>query len=383
MTTTTTTTTRQPLIKPCADVDPPCVGLLGESLSGNFSFVFDTTYYNSFIKKITYSTNNYNTDSASISGYFQVSNYQCDFLPENYIYMETNSVAVSDLNLSGRYVSMSFDMERQNVSSYSPKICNVNVDFSFSKKEYDYKTIFKYKNDIYGIQYFLLKEDLDLDFYNYKFVDGEVLVKTLDGNTNTLKDTFPIPFSKFTLFPNLYNEMLTGIKDMELFFDTLMFVTSNYIVFEKLLYSFESNNLSTDPTNSYILGLSSLSSTYCDIWYFENTNTVLTFLMREKYKESKLILIPKVYKLDLVNNNFFEVVIENTSLLNSLTSLDIIKYETPVVTFDNFRKNFNIGSLIFNNIDDMNVLSINVDYDSEKLIVKDFKVISPVDYKND
>jgi hypothetical protein len=325
------------------------VGLLGESLSGAFSFIFDTANYDSFIKNISYTPNNYDTNVSSLSAYYQISNYQCDFDRKQYTYIDTNPYYVSALNLSGRYVQMFFDIRRDAITSVSPRIYDADVDFSYTKKEYDYKTIYKYKNDIYGFEYTLLKEDLELDLYNYKNIDGDVLVKTLKGKVITLEELLPTTFDKYKNIENLYSQMVSGIKDMELFFDTLMFITSGYVVFEKLIYSYSSDVMSVDQTNSYFLDLNALSARYSDIWFFEQENFVLTFLFKDEYISNRLVFTPMVYKLDFVNNKFFEIEVENKEKFYELSALDIDAFETPVVTFDNYRSNFNIGSLVYKN----------------------------------
>lgn len=361
------------------------VGLLGDTLSGDFSFVFDTANSDSFIKKISYETNDYDVNVSHLSAYFQISNYQCDFQFENSILMTENPYYVSALNLSGRYVKMFFDIGRDDNSSLSPRVYDVDVDFAYTKKEYDYKTTHKFKSDIYGFEYALLKEDLDLDLYNYKTVDGEILVKTLDRKIETLDSILPSAYKNYKIYPNLYSEMLTGIQDLELFFDTLMFVTSNYVIYEKINYNFESEVLSINPTNTHILTLSSLSSTYSDVWFFESDNYFLTFLGQEQQISSppSKVLFPKVYRSELSNDTFTEVEVENLELLNGLTSVDVSRFEIPVVTFDAYRNMFNMGTMAYYDkgaAEDFNIISINMEYYDETLHIKDYNVISSVDF---
>jgi len=350
------------------------IGLNGSSLSGSFSFVFDTTHYDSFIKKIEYSTNSFPTSSQSVSGYFQVTNYQCDFNPSQYIPLTSTPYYVSALNLSGRYVLMHFDLERTYLSALSPRVYDFNVDFSYNKKEYEYNSIYKLASDIYGFEYALLKPDLDVDLYTYHFTDGEMFIKDFNGKVETLSDSLTSTFTQYSTNPTLYSQMTTGVFDFECFFDTLMFVTSNFVVFEKLNYSFESNELTTDPTNSRVLNLTALSSLYGDIWLFENESKVLTFMLDEN------TYYPKIFNMDVVNSNFYEVSVNNKNILDELSAVDIVTIEKPVISYDGYRKVFNIGALFLNSDNEANILSINLDYRPNNCTIRDYSVISSVDY---
>jgi len=366
------------------DILNSAIGLLGDSLAGSAIFVLDTQHHNSHIRKINYIANNYDEINASLKCYYSISNYKCSF--SNYTEMLANEEDLETNNISGRYVSLIVEIERDTNEIFSPRIFEFNVDFSYDELDYNYKSIYKLKSDIFGFEYALLKRRSDVDNYTYKNLMGEVVVKDLSDKLIPLSEFISSSYSKYkffdSIYPNMFHEMMSGVKDFEVFYDTLVFITESYVIYEKSVFNYSDNLFSIDDTKFRVINLKQLNSVYCDVWFFENTNKVLTFIMQSLGDAGALIPSPKCFNLNLLNGVFNEIEIENIAILNELVDLNIKTFEVPVVTYDAFRNNFNMGMVFYNNQDEFYILSMNLQYEMEKIILKNFDVITPVDYSD-
>jgi hypothetical protein len=357
------------------------IGLTSDFLNGSASFIIDTQNYDAFIKTIDYSSNFCEPLSSSIKYSYQVSNYSCDFDDSGYTEFENKPEQV---DAYGRYVKILFEFSRDSIEVISPRVMECNVNFEYNKLEYKYNDIYKLKYDIYGYQYALIKPKLDLDIYNYKFVDGKVIVKNLYGDIITLRELIPNSYKKYeindVIHPNLYTEMISGIKDIEIFYDTMMFITSSYVVIEKSIFNYDNSEFSIDETFFKYINLNDLNLFYSDVWFFEKSNEVLMFFVEKKNENNNLIPTPVCYKLNLVTGEFFKFNIFDLNKINTLSSFNIKTLEAPVLTYDNLNNNFNMGVLVYNENSEFNILSIDIKYDLKDLFFDSYSLISPVDY---
>lgn len=357
------------------------VGLTTDSLLGSAIFVVDTRKNNAFIQNIRYNSSNFASLSANIQAFRALSNYECSFGP--YIAMPNNPQTIGSF---GRYVKLLFTFSRNSSAVPSPRVYDVDVNFIYNQFDYTYKSIYKIKSDIFGFEYALLKPQDYIDSYNHRILDGEVIVKTLTDKNITLSEFIPDSYLKYQYYnenyPDMFYEMSSGVKDIEVFYDTLMFITSSYVIFEKATYNFEDNVFSIDDTGFRVIGLKELNAIYGDVWFFEDKNSVLTFIMQKAGNVGEITPLPKCFRLDVMTGKFEDLEILNLSSLSAIQSLAIRDIEMPVVTYDSFRNNFNLGVAFYNTSDEFHILSMNLEYDLEKLRVKGFDVISPVDYSN-
>lgn len=352
------------------------VGLTGDFLEGSASFVIDTKQHNSFITSVDYSTVFCDQLNSNIKASYQVSNFKCDFR-EPFTEIITSPQTVEQ---SGRYVKFLFEIERDSVDDISPRVIDFNVKFIFNKKEYDYNTIYKLKSDIFGLQYALMKPKLDIDLYNYKFVDGDILVKDVYKNVIPLNQLIPETYNKYkineTILPNAYNQMISAVKDFELFYDTFMFVTEDYLLFEKTIFDYNQNKILIDETFFKYITLTQNNLIYSDVWFFEKLNQVLIF----NIKLENNIIIPVCYWINIITGDFKEIEIDNLTKMETLNYIQIDRIETPVLTYDSLNNNFNMGMIIYDTNNQFNLLSIDLKYDFNKLNLDQFNLINQVDY---
>lgn len=356
------------------------VGLYGETLGGSALFVVDTRHMDSLIKTASYLSNDFDPLSASLKCSYMVSNYLCD-LNDPYYFTEIAPNPL-DVGISGRYVAFLVEISRVSAEVYSPRVWDMTVDFSYPQKEYDYRTIYKMKSDIFGFEYALLKDSVDLDQYNYKFLSGQIYAKTLSDKVVTLSSLIPSSYTKYqqhsAIYPDLYEQMLSGILDFELFYDTFLFVTSSYLVFEKTLFNYEENEFSLDDAGFRVLNLSESGLVYSDVWFFENQNEVLVFLMGTQTVEEGVYYPQlKCYKVGIKNGQFKELTVNHQEALSGIT---FARFEIPVVTYDAIRSDFNVSMVFYGEENDFNIMSCNLNYDFTTLDMDAVNIIKPVDY---
>ena len=353
------------------------VGLYGDYLTGSAMFIFDTKHENSYIDTINYKVNNFNPSQASFMCFCDVGDYPCNLFKVNNLPF-TNGQTVGRY---GRYVGIKINITRNSTAVYSPRIYEFDIDFEYEKTEYEYRHIYKLKADIFRNQYTLLKDKVELDQYNYWFLGGNILVKTLTDKTVPLQEFVPSSFTKYSYkedeYPNLYTEMISGVRDFDVFFDTFMFITSNYVVFEKGMFNYEENSFKFVETDFHILNLSEINVNFADTWYFESKNEVLVFLL----KNGSTPKLPelKVYKIVLSTGRFKEIEVRNTELLQDVESLSLNEIEKPVVTFDGLNNMFNVGMVCYNGEKEFHILSLDLEYNGEFLNITNIEAINPVD----
>ncbi len=364
------------------------IGLFGEQLSGSAVYIIDTQKVGSYLANISYTTNDYDPLSSSITCKYSWSDYLCEFERMEAYQFITMADKSEAIGVSGRYCYFFFEIKRNDTDVISPRIYDIKLDFEFDVPQYQHRMIYKMKTDIFGLEYSLLKDDLDLDHYNYKFVDGKIVVKRIGGELTPLSSFIPKEFVKYKnyenkgKYPNLYGQMASGIRDFEVFYDVLMFITEKYIVIEKGLYDYDTISFDVDSTIFKVINLDEINSLYSDVWFFEKNNEVYIFLIQEIKNTPKISLQPICYKLNILSGKLEKVLIENTESINDLGNLNISKYEVPVLTYDSMNSMFNMGMVFYDKDDKYHILSMDIKKYLTKLEIGKIEVISPVDYTN-
>ena len=212
-------------------------------------------------------------------------------------------------------------------------------------------------SDIFGNQYGLYKNIKNLDPYSSKQTFGDLWVRknsqfvspasqSLSGVINTYYNT------------SIFDELTgTGIKKMDVFFDTLYIETSGAILLEDLKYDYETDNIYSITDNARFLSLAmpvspslsrEISGANLNSYTFAKAGETW-FFPEEKYVIVSVcglqnnILTPALYKLDLNTKNFikiFPISSDDINSINTLTSLSIFQIESPILTYDPIKKEF-------------------------------------------
>ncbi|NBW33462.1 MAG: hypothetical protein EBR30_00105 [Cytophagia bacterium] len=185
------------------------------------------------------------------------------------------------------------------------------------------KELYSWHADVYGNQYALYKPTLSArTIYEMQNSYGTVWVKTADNTVYEAVDALSAIYSRYSAQPTIYNQLTSNnIKNIEVFFDTLVIELSGYVLFEKITFDYDtatidtgdvqylyldlSTNVSTRLLSSLSLTGVSLNSTakpyYGGIWFDEPSKKFTTCLLLSTGFSSGLsgIIVPVLYEYDI------------------------------------------------------------------------------------
>lgn len=214
--------------------------------------------------------------------------------------------------------------------------------------------------DIFGNQYGLYKDIKDIEPVHRKDIPGEIWVR------NNAQFVSPAYISLANVFDtykgiNLINELTgTGIQKIDMFFDTLMIQTSGTIIFEKLNYDYVTDNIFslTDESRYLSLAIPVTASfdrefSNLDLYNFAKAGETW-FLPNEKIiyltvcglKNFTLFLLPELYSYNINTlslTKIFPFVQEDITIIQQLSSLRIVSFDAPVISYNTSTKQFIIG----------------------------------------
>lgn len=190
------------------------------------------------------------------------------------------------------------------------------------------KELYSWHADVFGNQYTLYKPtSANRTIYNLQNSYGELWVKLADNSIYKAPDALSAIYAKYSAQPTIYNQ-LTGnsIKNIEVFFDTLILELNGYILFEKIKFDYTDVSITNTEVQYLNLDVSStlpsrvLSSTsltgvtvnstakpyYGGIWYNEPAKKFVTCLILSAglvtgSPSASGIIVPVLYEYDLNN----------------------------------------------------------------------------------
>lgn len=215
-----------------------------------------------------------------------------------------------------------------------------NIDNWYAQLPALNKKVWQWKCDIFGNQYSLLKTlSSGESMYDKKVKSGDLWVRNTNNFVNpasTLLNDLFVNFSN-TVYPNLTSEIY-NIKDFDVWYDTIMLRTPNYLIFNKINLDYETGNLSFDINNSHILNLTSNGDNkFAGTWFFEKEKSVTLAILVSTVSA----IYPQLLSLNLDNNNLTYLYNKTDVDTNELSSLSLTYIEDPVFTY-------NVDSLMYN-----------------------------------
>jgi len=245
-------------------------------------------------------------------------------------------------------------------------------------------------SDVFGNQYGLYKNIDNVSPALRKEYFGDLWIRKnnqfVDTATNALSSIIT-PYKNLSL----YNDLTGGyIRNVDVFFDTLMIETSSAIIFEKLNYDYSLSYIygTANSNNVLSLGLPVLASlsrelngdTFTeyaitgDTWFFPSEKKVFLSVIYL----SGGVVYPEIYGLDINTNNFykaFPVLSEDSLDLASLSGVNTI-IGRPVLSYDYDAKEY-VFSTLFTNLSGQNSLIEIIISDNEILELKGATMYTP------
>jgi len=220
-------------------------------------------------------------------------------------------------------------------------------------------TLYHWKVDIFGNQYFLLKDKNITGLYNKKITTGDMWVRNVDGRVSPASAMLSAFYQDCNVLTTPSVSLTGKFKSFDLWYDTLMIQTSSSIVINKIIYDYNTSNIDSLAYNIKTIGLN--DNHLAGTWLFEEPKKVaICTLVSADYGSG--IYYPEVYLLDL---NTFELDKQytgyNNSDINQMSSLQLTSIEAPVFTYNYTQKMYNLAFLGYGLVyGDMVLNTINI-----------------------
>jgi len=239
--------------------------------------------------------------------------------------------------------------------------------------------------DIYNNQYGLYKPTKNTNLTEKKYIPGELWVRKNSQKVFPASTGLSGVFDTYTSI-SLINELTgLGIRHIDTFFDTLYIQTSASVIFEKIIYDYDTDRIFSLIDNARYLSLaqpiftnldrefnlsafntqSNIISIPGETWFFPIEKQVI----QTTCALSGNILIPELYRYDLNNlsiQKIFPLKIEDRVTINELTALNIQKIEAPLITYNASNKQY----IMTVNTTDLNGKNIHIDFKINNSVVQ-------------
>ena len=211
--------------------------------------------------------------------------------------------------------------------------------------------------DVFGNQYALYKQLSAATPINKKFIPGEIWVRKNSQFTSPASISLKNVFDTYTN-TNLINELTgQGVRKIDVFFDTLLVETSGVIIFEKLLYDFNNNNIFSLTDEARYISLAMPVSANLDKEFANINLSGFNFAQAGEtwfFPEEKLItqsicglegsiLTPELYQFNLntlILKKIFPASIDDIITIKQLSSLNFASINSPILSHNSFRKEY-------------------------------------------
>lgn len=221
------------------------------------------------------------------------------------------------------------------------------------------KYVWQWSTDLFGNQYALLKTLSGLSIYEKRQAIGEFWIRNTNNYiqpASTILSGFFDNYAYITQNPPLSDEIYQ-IQNFEIFYDTLLVKTPNYILTNKISFDYDTGSIDFDINNIHVINLQENNNRnkFAGHWFFEFDKSITLALL----VSSISAIYPRLYNLDLDSNDLTIIYNTPTNDTNSLSVLSLTSIEDPLFTYNNATQNYNmvfIGysqnyeSFILNNI---------------------------------
>jgi hypothetical protein len=163
-----------------------------------------------------------------------------------------------------------------------------------------------------------------------------------------LSSTLSAAFISFS--SDVQNEIYNNVIGFDLYYDVLQIETENYLIFEKIAYDYEHNEIIGAANNHSILarGSNTELEKFSTVWFDEGSNKLMVCVMTLHYKLSATnykAIYPTIYTIDINTAQAVQIypsVRDKDLTFNQLSAfslfgkgieLNIVKIEKPTLTY--------------------------------------------------
>lgn len=225
--------------------------------------------------------------------------------------------------------------------------------------------------DVFGNQYGLYKDTKNIVPSERKNIPGEVWVRKNSQRVLPASQALSAVFDTY-LNTTLYNELTgQGIKHLDVFFDTLYIETSGAIIFERLIYEYNTDNILsladearyiplvspvTNNVNKFnaLSAISTVTAKAGETWFFPEQKEVVQSICDLSGNAISFELYR--YNLNsLILRKVFPTKQEDILTINSLSSLNVQSVTSPLLTHNNFKKQY-VASILCKNTNNQDLI---------------------------
>ena len=240
--------------------------------------------------------------------------------------------------------------------------------------------------DIFGNQYSLYKNLDNVLPVNRKSVSGEIWARK---NSQLVEPASKSLLNVFDTYAgtNIINELTgTGVHKIDLFFDTLLIETSGSIIFEKINYDYNTDNIFSVADEARYISLAmpvlanfdkEFSNTSLSSYNFAKAGETWFFPEKKEVTQSicgliNNIITPELYRLDIntqILKKIFPTTADDIITINSLSSLGLTSIETPILSHNNLKKEYLLTLLGKNSVNSTVIIEFKIsDLTNNKLV---------------
>lgn len=215
--------------------------------------------------------------------------------------------------------------------------------------------------DVFGNQYGLYKDIKNISPVNRKNVTGEIWTRKNSQYTSPASVSLTGVFDTYQN-TSIINELTgSGIRKIDMFFDTLLVETSGAVILEKIIYDYDTDNIFSLADESRYLSLAipvTISNsreltdnmnayTYAkagETWFFPEQKivTISTCGLKDS------VLTPELYQLDLNNQKIrkiFPVTNDDLVTVSKLSGLNLTYIDAPVLSHNTLKREYLLAIL--------------------------------------
>ena len=215
------------------------------------------------------------------------------------------------------------------------------IDNWYNSNTYPDKVVWEWKTDIFGNQYFLLKDRNIQGIYNKSIAEGSLWVKNVDSIVAPASSLLSSLYMDIQSMSPVMSSELINIKHFDIWFDTIMLQTSSNIIINKIIFNYD--NVLIDSLASNIRQIELSGNYLAGTWlYEENKKVTICTLISAQYAQG--VYYPELYELNLNNNKLTKYFsgYDNT-YVNQMSSLQLSSIEQPVLTYNNITRCINVS----------------------------------------
>lgn len=207
------------------------------------------------------------------------------------------------------------------------------------------KTADCWVSDIYGNQYGLFKQLSGVSIANRPTVYGEIWTRS---NNQVVNPGYVSLSSVFSFIDStLYSEITGSVLNIDCFFDTLMIQTPSVLIFSKINYDYQTDEIMFSYDTTRILPLLS-GFKFEQTWFFTQTKEVISLFTEINESGS---FVPRLYNLNLTNFAYLSAFPNNNDanlIYSSLSTLSATQIDRGIITYNS---NINSYLLAYSGLD--------------------------------